>query len=188
MEYLIEPPVLSPSDPESSAGASADAVVPGGPVYKLPPWFQAWIDGLFHPTPTPVPTPVPPPTPFPPPGPQPTNVPLIDAFNMERFKRGLAPLKADQKLVDMANYWATWMAKNNLMTHLGFAQRMNAVYPNVAAGEIVAQGQQDVQSVVRAWMASPGHKANILGNFTKAGASVAYSKGGVAFWCGDFVG
>jgi len=48
-------------------------------------------------------------------------------------------------------------------------------------GENIANGQPDVASVMAAWWASPGHKANILGDYTDVGcASVG------AIWVCDF--
>ena len=50
------------------------------------------------------------------------------------------------------------------------------------AGENIAYGQRSPQEVVKGWMNSPGHRANILnGSFGKIGIGV-YQSNGVIYW------
>ena len=47
------------------------------------------------------------------------------------------------------------------------------------AGENIASGQRTPEAVVRAWMNSPGHRANIMSpRFNKIGVGYAYTTGG----------
>jgi uncharacterized protein YkwD len=39
--------------------------------------------------------------------------------------------------------------------------------------------------VMKGWMNSAGHKANILGNYTQIGVAVAYSADGTPYWTMD---
>ena len=60
---------------------------------------------------------------------------------------------------------------------------MNAGYPIRAWGENVAGGYGSAESVMATWMASPGHRANILnGTFTQVGIGLAYAADGTAYW------
>jgi uncharacterized protein YkwD len=54
------------------------------------------------------------------------------------------------------------------------------------AGENVAAGQPTVESVMAAWMRSPGHRRNVLGKFSEIGAGVATDRNGTPYWCVTF--
>ena len=55
------------------------------------------------------------------------------------------------------------------------------------AAENIAAGQPDPQSVVDAWMNSPGHRANILNEKIKE-IGIAYVRGGTygIYWAQEF--
>ena len=53
------------------------------------------------------------------------------------------------------------------------------------AAENVAYGY-NVTSVVDAWMNSPGHRANILGDFTHIGVGVAKGSDGQLYYVQNF--
>jgi uncharacterized protein YkwD len=56
------------------------------------------------------------------------------------------------------------------------------------AGENIAYGQPDAQSVVTGWMNSAGHRANILnGSFKQTGIGV-YKVNGTYYWTQEFIG
>ena len=56
-----------------------------------------------------------------------------------------------------------------------------------SAGENIARGQSSPEEVVRAWMNSEGHRANILGeSFTSLGVGV-YKSGGTYAWTQLFI-
>lgn len=55
------------------------------------------------------------------------------------------------------------------------------------AGENIAWNQRTEKEVVRDWMDSSGHRANIMNrNFTKVGFGVARAKNGSLYWCTVF--
>ena len=64
----------------------------------------------------------------------------------------------------VAQNWTQAMAANRSMSHNPDFSR-ELPQPWMRLGENVAYGYA-ASSVVAAWMASPGHKANILGDFT----------------------
>ena len=58
-----------------------------------------------------------------------------------------------------------------------------------AAGENIAKGQSSPEAVMRSWMNSNGHRANIMnGNFSSIGIGVAQDARGVFHWVQLFTG
>ncbi|MCC6751300.1 MAG: transporter, partial [Deltaproteobacteria bacterium] len=60
----------------------------------------------------------------------------------------------------------------------------------VGAGENIALGQPTPAQVMKSWMTSPGHRANILGPFTHLGTGyVPCGTGAFAkpYWTQDFL-
>jgi len=55
-----------------------------------------------------------------------------------------------------------------------------------AAGENIAAGYTTPAAVMEGWMNSPGHKANILGDYEKLGVGV-YVKDGRVYWAQMFI-
>lgn len=147
------------------------------------------LRNIFFPQPGPAPSPSPSPSPTPAPTPTPSGITgdgLIAAINQQRAAHSLGPLKSDPLLNDSAMNWAGYMARNRNMTHGDFADRITHVYPNVSAGEDIAEGQPSIDSVVNTWMHSPPHRANILGQFNIIGAGFATSTDNMIYWCLDF--
>jgi uncharacterized protein YkwD len=88
------------------------------------------------------------------------------------------PLSMSSVLTSAAAGHARDMAERGELTHTGAdgsqpADRITrAGYHWRASGENVAAGQQDADAVVAAWLASPGHCANIMQpNFTEMGVA-----------------
>ena len=105
---------------------------------------------------------------------------IIDMVNQERVNAGLAPLKVDFRLVSVGQAKADDMKNNNYFDHISPTYgtpwaMMAAVGLNPKwAGENIAYNSS-VAAVMRAWMQSPGHRANILDpKFTHIGVGVAY--------------
>lgn len=116
----------------------------------------------------------------------------VEAHNARRAEAKLPPLVAEPKLTAAAADHAKEMAHLGKMTHDGAdgstaAQRVErAGYRYRATGENVAYGQKSVEEVMDAWMNSPGHKRNILGDFTQVGVGIAPAADGTLYWCVDF--
>jgi uncharacterized protein YkwD len=81
--------------------------------------------------------------------------------------------------------WAREMAKNGRLSHGDSESRIEAIYQDVAVGENIAVGR-DVEQVIRMWMGSPRHRANILGRYSRVGVGFAKSNTGMMYWCADF--
>lgn len=90
------------------------------------------------------------------------------------------PLHWSTKLEAAAATHARDMAERGTMTHAGRdgstpAQRTTrAGYGWLATGENIAAGQRDAEAVVRSWLGSPGHCANLMSpDFTEVGVAFA---------------
>lgn len=116
---------------------------------------------------------------------------VVKLTNAERTKAGLAPFKTDDKLMAAAREKSQDMQSKNYFSHTSPTfgspfDRMKALgITYKSAGENIAQGQRTPQEVVKAWMDSPGHRANILNaKFTHIG--VGYVKSG-NYWTQQFI-
>ncbi len=93
---------------------------------------------------------------------------VVLLVNEERAAEDVPPLEIDDRLSAAAQGHANDMAKKNFVSHTGSngsawdARIRKKGYPNAAMGENVAGGQPTPEAVVAAWMASSGHRANIL--------------------------
>ncbi|MCL6613629.1 MAG: hypothetical protein K6U03_03235 [Firmicutes bacterium] len=103
---------------------------------------------------------------------------LLEQVNAERAKAGLAPLQLDYRLVQTARAKSRDMVQNGYFGHqsptLGspFDQMRAAGISYRTAGENIA-GNPSAAGAMRAWMNSPGHRANILNpSFTRIGIGV----------------
>ena len=99
---------------------------------------------------------------------------LLREMNRVRAEHGLGALTADTRLARAARSHSKEMIGSNVFEHGAFGTRM--VRFNVTgrlAGENLAWGtgaRGTAQGVVAAWLASPGHRANLLRpSFTRVG-------------------
>lgn len=121
-------------------------------------------------------------------GPQAGNVSIlsksgvISATNAERVKYGFSPLKENEELDASAQAKAMDMLKNQYFAHkspsgLGVSDLAKAAgYDYIVIGENLALGNfENDNSLVKAWMDSPGHRANILNkDYRDIGVGVIY--------------
>ncbi|MET0711371.1 MAG: CAP domain-containing protein [Jiangellaceae bacterium] len=114
---------------------------------------------------------------------------VVTLTNQQRAAAGLAPLSVDVSLANAAQAHANDQATYDTMSHSGSdgsnagTRIQRTGYPLQNWGENVAVDFATAQQVVAAWMASPGHRANILsGNFTQIGIGIAFSADGSPYW------
>jgi len=102
-------------------------------------------------------------------------------FNQIRRAHGVGMMMADDQLEHMAQYQAHLMAGKGKLSHAigwgnGFKARLRKAGVKGAAAENIAAGQQHFRAVFAAWMASPGHRRNMLdGRFSRYGLAYATS-------------
>ncbi|MFZ5869037.1 MAG: CAP domain-containing protein, partial [Actinomycetota bacterium] len=86
---------------------------------------------------------------------------LVRGVNAERAAAGLGALAPSGCAQAAAQSWAEHLASTGTFQH----QDVGAVLSRCsarAAGENIARGYDGPDATVAAWMASPGHRANIL--------------------------
>jgi uncharacterized protein YkwD len=117
---------------------------------------------------------------------------VVQAHNARRRKAGLGPLVPNSLLEASAVEQARDMAERQKMSHKGsdgsspFDRMKRHGYRFVAAAENVAYGFDDVDSVMTGWIKSPGHRRNILGNFSEIGVGRVIARDGASYWCVTF--
>ncbi|MBV8161214.1 MAG: CAP domain-containing protein [Acidimicrobiia bacterium] len=107
---------------------------------------------------------------------------LFNLINQDRAQAGLGPLQMSSQLNAEAQSWTNHMiSTGDFQDDPGFASCFSL--PGcVAAGSNVAEGFSTVQAMNAALMASPPHRANILGDYNLVGVGVAAASNG-ALWC-----
>ncbi|KAG7399659.1 hypothetical protein PHYBOEH_008302 [Phytophthora boehmeriae] len=119
---------------------------------------------------------------------------MLALVNKQRTAQGLSSLCLNSKLLSSSARHSDDMAAKNYMAHNGsdgstMEERITeAGFIWSAVGENVAAGQEDVESVMTAWMNSPEHKANILGDYKMFGSAYAYNADSEYkhYWTQDF--
>ncbi len=95
-----------------------------------------------------------------------TESSLLRQINRVRAEHGLPPLRIDGNLQRAARAHTRQMVATNSFTHGAFAIRMRHFdVSGRVAGENLAWGtgpRGTASDIVRAWLASPGHRQNLL--------------------------
>jgi uncharacterized protein YkwD len=113
-----------------------------------------------------------------------TETSFVRSVNAVRKAHGLQPLRVDPVLARTARAYSAELLRQNVFTHGDFASRLAASGARGPTfGENLAWGvggAATAGSIVRAWMASPGHRANLL--------RPGYQRVGVGALVGTFAG
>jgi uncharacterized protein YkwD len=121
-----------------------------------------------------------------------TESAIVRQTNLARQRAGVAPLRFNPLLNQVARAYAMRMAREDRMSHtLGgqdAAARLTAAgYHFRAWGENITWNYHDATAVMQGWMNSPGHRKNILDpTFTEIGVGVAYNARGQPYYCQVF--
>jgi uncharacterized protein YkwD len=122
---------------------------------------------------------------------------LLGAVNDVREANNLRPLRVDTRLVRAARDYSTTLIRNDVFTHGALGPRL-ARYGvrGPYYGENLAWGkgrQATARGIVRSWLASPSHRANLLrpgwsriGIGARIGTFLGY--GGATVVTADFAG
>lgn len=114
-----------------------------------------------------------------------------DLVNQERAKAGLKPLKINAELSRVARFKSADMHDKGYFDHTSptygdpFKMMKSFGISYKSAGENIAYGQKTPEEVMKAWMNSSGHRANILNaNYTDIG--IGYVADG-SYWTQQFI-
>lgn len=98
----------------------------------------------------------------------------IRHINAFRAQNGLNPVVYDSSLVGMASRQVVVMASKDVLSHEvdgDFVKRMNANgFRDAEGAENVGAGHASIERAIKSWIASPGHRSNmLLKNATRVG-------------------
>lgn len=116
---------------------------------------------------------------------------VVTLANRERASRGLAPVAWHPAVAAAAQAHSADMAEHRRMSHTGSdgsdaGDRLRrAGFDWTSWGENIAAGFDDPAQVFAAWMASPGHRRQILGDFQYIGVAAVPGPDGRLYWTMD---
>ncbi len=136
--------------------------------------------------------------PFPPPPPPPRQgacaavltEDVVDQVNGTRRNAGMLPLVVDDRLNRIARGRSAAMAADQRLSHHGWnrALREGGVRGHII-GENVAVNYNSAISVMRTWLTSEGHRANIMDpRFRRIGVGCIVDDHGQRWWTQVFAG
>lgn len=105
----------------------------------------------------------------------PEELALVDEINEYRVSEGLNPLQVINHISFKSEEHNEYMIDNNVVNHDGFSQRANNIMEVLGAvkvGENIAYNFSSPAAALHAWKNSPGHKANLDGDYTHFGVSI----------------
>lgn len=119
---------------------------------------------------------------------------VVDLVNKERAAAGLSALTVNSALAKVAETKAADLRDNNYFDHqspkygspFDMMHQFGITYSS--AGENIAKGQRTPDEVMKGWMNSPGHRANILNaNYTQIGVGYVTDSNGTGYWVQEFI-
>jgi uncharacterized protein YkwD len=112
--------------------------------------------------------------------------------NAQRTAHGCKALTVDAHLLTAARAHSAYMAQTGRFSHTGrgsstFDYRIKVAGYSKPSAENIAYGYRTAAEVVKGWMASPGHRANILNcKSTRVGVGAVYAVNGTPYYTQDF--
>ncbi len=112
----------------------------------------------------------------------------VDLVNAERAKLGLPAFTWNDTVAAAARAHSTDMARTGIMQHGGSdgsdtGDRLDRVgFVWGGWGETIGAGYQTAPPLIAAWMASPGHRAILTGDYRWVGIAVVRSATGTPYW------
>jgi uncharacterized protein YkwD len=161
------------------------------PVATPPASASASASVRAQPKPPPTPRPSAKPSPKPPPPPVGTGNAyesrILTLVNAQRATSGLAALTLSSCADSYAERWAAHLAQIGSLVHSSLGNLLGGCHARFV-GENIGYGPVSADAMMRMWMASPGHRANILNpRFTAIGIGAVQTSGGVWYAAQDFV-
>ena len=120
---------------------------------------------------------------------------MLDLVNEERRAVGLSELKLSGELSNVAELKAKDMRDQGYFSHTSptygspFEMMETFGIHYKTAGENIAKGQRSVEQVMKEWMNSSGHRANVLNErYTHLGVGYVTDGAGNGYWVQMFIG
>lgn len=100
---------------------------------------------------------------------------LVEVINNYRVSQGLNALEVINHISHKSLEHNNYMIEKNVVNHDYFEERSNNIIQVLGAvkvGENIAYNFSTPNSALYAWLQSPGHKANLEGDYTHFGISI----------------
>lgn len=111
--------------------------------------------------------------------PDPIASTVFNRVNADRGAAGLGGLNWNPRLACLAMEWSQVQARNGAMSHRNLGETISSPgfgsYAGLAENVFVGPGSSDGNMIHNAWMASPSHRDNIMGNYDAIGFGWARS-------------
>lgn len=115
---------------------------------------------------------------------------ILELINNYRIGMDLAPLNNLSIIKSVAFTHTDYMVSINQVSHDNFYQRKTSLVQNASASKVsenVAYAYSSADSVVKAWLNSPSHKATIEGDFTDFDISAERNSEGKWYFTNIFI-
>ncbi|SDK38407.1 CAP domain-containing protein [Flavobacterium noncentrifugens] len=115
---------------------------------------------------------------------------LADLINEYRVSIGLNALQTINHISYKSQEHNEYMIEKNALNHDLFQERSQNIIQVLGAvkvNENVAYNYVEPSSALSAWLRSPGHKANIEGDFTHFGISIRENANGKKYYTNIFI-
>jgi len=118
------------------------------------------------------------------------EIEIMELINAYRINEGLNPLEDHSTVKAVAYTHTDYMIEVDNVSHDNFFQRKQSLQSNAEANDVtenVAYGFNSASAVVNAWLNSPSHKANIVGDFTDFDISAEQNELGRWYFTNIFI-
>lgn len=118
------------------------------------------------------------------------EIEILELINAHRITEGLTPLNDHDVIKAVAFTHTDYIVEVDNVSHDNFYQRKNSLIANASATKVsenVAYAFNSAESVVNAWLDSPGHRANIEGDFTDFDISAEQNEEGKWYFTNIFI-
>lgn len=115
---------------------------------------------------------------------------LLDEINAYRVSQGLNALQIIEHISYKSSEHNQYMISVQNVNHDGFSSRktnLQLVLGAARVGENVAYGYSTTFSTINAWINSPSHKANLVGDYTHFGVSIKTDADGKKYYTNMFI-
>ena len=102
---------------------------------------------------------------------------IVNRVNSDRAARNLGGLAWNARLACLASEWSNYMAGRGTLVHRNLSATINSpgfgAYSGLAENIFVGPSNMDGNTIHTAWMNSPPHYNNIVGNYDSIGVGWA---------------
>lgn len=107
---------------------------------------------------------------------------VYNRTNADRAAHGLGAVLWNARLAWLAGEWAQYLADTHQFFHRDLASTIDSpgfeAYASLGENILVGPAGINGDQMENAWLASPGHYANIMGNYDTIGVAIAYGNDG----------